>query len=877
MKAGQRLLAGILLAAALPVMAEPPPLRVKQGEGMVELDNGLVLARFTAVGHGLKQEYLAAKGSKWILLAEGCRPPESSRANSGLGALYDTSIDPAHRFVASAVLRDIGPVQNQGDWAEVVLRGGGEAAGIEQTVKLERGKACVHLAVKATLVGQPPKLEYLLEPLLVAMTGRLDAVHAPTYEPTEDSVIGDRVFFSPLVSVQQGERFVGLVPDLDDLNVHQVFARGARQHPDARSFAVAMDPDKTTLPAVLDLRLPDDANARPLLAGGLMDYIVHQHVWFQHRNRPGAMVRELSTNVVQFGLDLLLSADAPQGQGYRMAAQHLWQRFGRAHFYQPRPQVMPTAEYARVCYPANFVYQGYEVVKDQLRHREVPDRPDMTCWQQWEVEGRMVGGLRLHAPQWYDFIANLGWWNNACDATGLFYWGTRLRNVDWVNKARQMIDLTLSAPQDRGIFPAVYDLKRHGWLRSLWSPPQEGYDPARRVAYWDWKSGGAYQTAAASVTAGYLLQYRRDCEADPRLLPYVRAYGDFLLARIQTNGCVPGWFSAALQPLPSMRWNADGGAHAWVLSELYLATHERKYLDGAKHIAKFLMTEVMPQQRWADFEAFYSCAVKPENFFDARTGQWPCNTMSMSWALQGFLSLYEAARDPRYLEAAMAVADFASLFQAVWAPPYVVTAYPFGGCSSQLGDCEWLDQRAHRFADPLVRLGLLTGRQDLVERGIAAGRSCLVLANLPRHLANGVYEHADFPLGLGPENIDHEGFPQRPLGSGPSWNTVGGLTGMAHILQRLGGVYVDFKHRRAVGVDGVKVVAFERQGKKLQLTLENQLARLPMPFASPYEVELRLAGLASGEYTLLINQQPPRRIQVRRSGDFSLAIDTQGL
>jgi hypothetical protein len=137
--------------------------------------------------------------------------------------------------------------------------------------------------------------------------------------------------------------------------------------------------------------------------------------------------------------------------------------------------------------------------------------------------------------------------------------------------------------------------------------------------------------------------------------------------------------------------------------------------------------------------------------------------MSMSWALQGFLALHEATGEQRFLESAASVADSASLFQAVWAPEFVVTAYPFGGVSSQLGDAEWLDQRAHRFADPFVRIGLLMGRNDLVERGVAAARSSLTLTSHPRHRANGIYTHTDFPTGLGPENVDHEGFPQRPL------------------------------------------------------------------------------------------------------------------
>ena len=55
---------------------------------------------------------------------------------------------------------------------------------------------------------------------------------------------------------------------------------------------------------------------------------------------------------------------------------------------------------------------------------------------------------------------------------------------------------------------------------------------------------------------------------------------------------------------------------------------------------------------------------KPETYYDERTGQGPCNTMSMSWALQGFLGLHEATGEQHFLEAAESVADSASLFQA---------------------------------------------------------------------------------------------------------------------------------------------------------------------------------------------------------------------
>ena len=100
------------------------------------------------------------------------------------------------------------------------------------------------------------------------------------------------------------------------------------------------------------------------------------------------------------------------------------------------------------------------------------------------------------------------------------------------------------------------------------------------------------------------------------------------------------------------------------------------------------------------------------------------------WAgeASGFEIVEVAEIDRTVVNPAEAVDDFASLFQAVWAPHFIVTAYPFGGMCTPLGDGEWLDQRDHRFAGPFVQIVLLTGRQNLVERGIAVSRSSLTVS-----------------------------------------------------------------------------------------------------------------------------------------------------
>ncbi|MBM4020951.1 MAG: hypothetical protein FJ284_01675 [Planctomycetes bacterium] len=873
---------GLAVTTLLPalVAAATPPVRVVSGEGFVEVDNGLVKVRVARDDAGLRQEYLAARGDAWVPLAAGWRPRGGPQP---IAPLYDTAIDPAHRILVTECLGRIDRVAGDDEAAVTVLAGATDAARIEQSITVRRGEQLAHVEVRATLAGEAPRLEYLLLPFVMAWQGPPDVSHAPAYEPTNEAVIGDRSFFSPAACLQQNGLFVGLMPDLDIVEGHVVRGPGSRRHPDSNSFPVPVDETQVSMPTALDVEVRPERGVAPVLSYGMMDYVVHQHVWFHHPSAGRTMVRTLSQGDVRIGMDLLLAADAPQHRGYQLAARHLWRRYGRPNFAKPRPQAMPFAAYAEACYPAHFAYQGYDVAGTRLAHRQLPDRPDRRVWQAWELDGQAVGGLRLHAPQWENFVVNLAWWNNACDATGLFAWSRRLDRggplaAELGEKAERMIALALAAPQDRGLFPAIYDLRGQRWLRGLWNPPLEGYDPTAARAFWDWDSGqAAYQTAAASVTAGYLMTYRRTCRDDPRIVDYVRRYGDFLIAAMLPDGRVPGWFTADLRPLPSLAWNADGGAHAWVLAELHLATGEPRYLEAARRAAAFLETEVLPRQRWADFEAFYSCAIKPETFHDARTGQGPCNTMSISWALQGFLALHEATGARHYLDAAEATADFASLFQAVWAPHFVITAHPFGGITSQLGDADWLDQRAHRFAEPLVRIGLLTGRQDLVERGVAAARSSLTLVNHPRHRANGIYVHTDFPEGLGPENVDHEGFPQRPLSSGPSWGAVGGLAGAAHVLAQLGGAYVDLARDITVGVDGVGVRAARREGRVVRIDLVDQLAALAMPYDAPRTIELRVVGLPdAGDFELVLDGGPPAPFSAAALAALELRVEGGG-
>jgi hypothetical protein len=827
-----------------------------QTDSIIEMDNGLIKGRFEMSGPIVKQTYAVLKDNGWELIVESLVRPELT--DSTVIPLYGRGPGFAndYRVMVQEGLKSVKILESSPDKALILLSGEIAASRIEQVVTLQRGQDHFHIGVSAILSGDQPRVEYLLSSFAFSAGSKPDFMFTPTVKRADDDLVGDRKFFAPATILEKNGLMVALVPDLDMINDNIVYAAGARPQKHPRIFAVPFDTNKTSFPTGMDLSLNSGITDNPVLSYGFIDYWTEQHVYWRHENKDGAQVRVLSDNRLKYGFDLFLNANVEKYRGYQRISSFLWERYGKQYFHQPKPQVMPYAEYAKICYPASFAYQGYDVSKGPVVTNR-SGKPELSSWQQWDMKGVPVGGLRLSAPQWYQFIYNTAWWNNVCDATGIYYWGKKLDDSSMLDKARRIIRFTLSAPQNEGLFPGLFNINEKTWQPSLWNPPLEGYDPNKIDSYWGWDNNrGVYQTASASVTAGYLMYYRQFCENDPRILPYVQRYGDFLIRNLEPDGCIPGWFNKSLEPLPSLRWNADGGAHIWVLSELYRATKGKKYMDAAEKIAGFMIREVMPHQKWYDFETFYSCAVKAETFYDHRTGQYPANNMSTSWALEGFASLYEVTQKKEYLAAAEAAADYSLFYQAVWAPEYIVTAYPFGGFSSQNSDAEWLDQRSHRFADGLMRIGLLAGRQDLLERAVAAARSSLTLVNLPQNVENDVYKYPNYPLGLGPENIDHEGFPQMPLRSGPSWCEVGGLAAAAHLLYKLGGAYINFEKNIALGIDGISVTSYSVKNCKINISMKSLLAGLPVPFNETYNLEMRIAGLPEDNYELVLNNGP---------------------
>ncbi len=841
---------------------------VIQKNNIFEMDNGLVKVRIVISDQGIEQEYFALKSNEWISVVRSFRPPAQQWRYWRLPTLYDSDVDKSHRLIVSVGLDTVLVEDKNSERSCLKLSGKLNSHTIEQKITLGRDEEFFHIDVSANLASQPAKLEYLLSPFEFNLEEAPDFVHTPTIKFEEDDIIGDRVFYSPAIILQKGGLFCALVPDLDLINAHKVLSPDARQHTTGEILSVPHDRSRMSMPTGMDLQLKSPLTTKPIFSYGFIDNIPTHHMRWVHPN-DGSMVKNLDNNQLCYGFDLFISAEAPNNRGYQRINKHIWRRFGSPTFKNPKPQAMPFAEYAKVIYPATFNYKGGDF---GWSHNAPKDFKEMGGWVQFEMNGQRVGGYRNVAPFWYDVLSNGSWWNNTRDAVGLYFWGKRLNDESLIDKARQVINLAMQAPQENGLFPIIYQVQRKRWVTSHFDPPMQVDYNIRPPGFMVRNISSSYHTIPCSKTGAHLLRYLELCEDDPRIVPYLRRYGDFLVEHIDSKGRVPAWFNQDFKPNPHLYDSGEGGVHVWFLSKLYQATGDNRYLQAAERIAEYIIKEVLPTQRWRDVECYFSCGGKPLNFYDSYQNQEPRGCLAMFWAAEGFASLYSATGENGYLDAGEQVIDYVTLYQTVWQPHYI-WAYAFGGTDTDNGDAAWLNSHQTEIVQPLLWYAIELGRQDLLERAVAAARASVVLINHPRHIQNETYKYPNYPYGLGPENIDHEGHSQNCGRTSSGWGEGSGISaGVADALRNLGSAYVNFAKNLAVGVDGVEITSFKMRGNTILIELENKMAALPFPYEKNYRINLKIVGLDEQEYQLVINNSQPKKVSVEQLANFSLEI-----
>ncbi len=824
------------------------------------IDNGLVAVDLQRAKGNVILSF-KAKNSKgvWSNICKSFKPDFKTHPHGN--RFFDTSIT-SNRYQISEMAADFTIVTNSDDKVVVRITGSSSGADVEHILSLSRGDSFFHNEVCAVL--KEPLLDYAMNSFVFNSKNRPEFIHSPTSKKTDhrsgpdrDQVIGDHAFHAPAIILQEGALFVALVPDLTMINQHRVVSPDARRIMKVarNKFSVPIEDDKYTMPTALDLNVVSGLTPKPIFSFGVMDFIIAHHMRYQRINNQ-SMIRKLNNTQVRYGFDLFLGAKESANIGYQKIARYQWERYGHEFFNNHYHLAMPFNKYVRTI---------YDVVSKPMNPKvqaPVHGYKNHGVFIDFEMNGKPVGGMvsPLGCLGFGDALWNSEFWNNVRDASGMYHWGKKLKKPKLVDRSRRIINLALEAPQNKdGFFSLVYLAARKKWLRS-------SLGPSPKITSIFAQNNQVYNVPAMSKTAAHMLEYYMRCEKDPRIVTYLSKYADGLLTRIDKNGCIHSYYTPDMQPIEDLRLSAQPVATMWFLAEIYNVTRKAKYRDGAKKIADYMIQYILPNQKWIDMEPYYSCGQNNLDYMtDREQGLQIRGNLSMFWATKGFAALFRATGDKKYLTAGEQVIDYVSFSQACWNPHYVYTAMPFGGFTVDNGDtATWLDARQCEMVDPFIWYGQTLGRQDLLERGVAAARSSVVLINHPLHKQNDIYRHTNlYGFGLGPENINHEGHNQSAMRTHPSWGECSGIfTGLADADRMLGGGTVNVDNQIAVGVDGLSITSFSLEGNRLTIHIKSKLAALKKPLGLSYDTVLSIIGcVADRTYTVIVNDSAPTEIK----------------
>ena len=823
-----------------------------------EISNGKVkvVAQTDEDGNSVLHFYAINRLGIYTELVKSFRPNFHSTLLPKTSNLYNTARSP-FRYLLSEIH---GSTEVYPEKSNLEIKSEKNDIHFIQNISIKPNSNEIYISVDVEFPKDTNKLDFLLNIFELQLDHAPYFVHTPSMkfdnaeshqnrfqiDPSNQQVIGDRSFHSPAIILKDKDLFAALMPDLEKINQFRVISPDARRQSriGKNIYFVPEVPDRFTMPTALDFSLNSGLSSNPIFSFGFMDAIISHHIRY---NRPDTtdLARTIYSRSIHYGFTLIL--DAQNKFNYQDVSHMIWAKYGSAQFKRKTHLAMP--------------FQAYEHLVDSVTFQPSPypdiDKPlvgykNTGSWLEWEENGVPMGGYRSAINWWNDKMHNSAFWNNARDASGFWYWGELLHDQKKKDQAHRIINWCLSAPQNKsGLFATLFNANTKTWSLQF-------MDPVNGQCNFFKTESHSYDVVTMSKTGAHLLQYYLSCEKDQRIINYLTPYAKWLLTVIDDRGSVPSYVSDDMIPSDILRYSAHPGATLWFLAEMYNVTGEKSFLNGAQRIAGYLEKEIIPEAKWIDMEQFFSCGSRPI-FFDRDIAQNEIarGTLCQIWASEGFAALHRATGSAESARAGAACVDYLSLYQCSWNPHFIYTAYPFGGFVSDNADSgNFLDARQAECVRPFAYWGKVLGRQDLIERAVAAAHASMVLINHPRHKVNEIYQFTNiYPIGLGPENIDHEAVPESAMRTHPGWGegsaVFGGLT---DAMRAFGGGYINVKKNLAVGVDGINFSHFSLENNQMNIQLSSDLYNLKLPWTQPYRIELLIEGVNYENLKIKINQ-----------------------
>ncbi|NLH51085.1 MAG: hypothetical protein GX444_21115 [Myxococcales bacterium] len=645
--------------------------------------------------------------------------------------------------------------------------------------------------------------------------GPADKAWVPYLRPGEKFVMADQVWRTPAVIAGAGSRAIALVAD------------------------VAMWPVYGRL-YLNFLRRNEDGNS--VFSFGLGAWRTQGHIFFEKSRADSAIPRDTIIRTSHYLLERPLHGELPLAE----VASFAWDRFSRKAGCEP--QMLPFAAAGdlvvgrifREDLYREFHHEGRPVAGMITQTVTAGSAPAVMGEKEFRSYLKHQGGMikLMGMVQTSLFLHPLGyrlltgflhagrlkvlpivsfqcWFNQARTALGAALHAGRSGDTVLRGRARRIVELALAAPLDEGCPPSICLIPdgKVSWRRGT-----------RAFEMID-----AYHLPDAAVTAFHLLEWHEWIAPDPRILARSARLAEFLLTHQQTDGSVPAWMEAGphgLQAQEILARSASTAAPAMFWARLHRLAPDDRWLAAAKASLSFVEREVLPEEKWFDFELLYSCAGRPtgQDGPEPFTGCFPVNSLSMYWAACAALDVYLATEDEKWLSLAERLTGRLSQFQQVFDHPRL-SIDTFGGFAVMNADAEFNDARQGLFVPLYFDLYRATRRPEMLERALAALRASFttMLAEEMQPVAPGNLIHLR-PRDRGAilENYGHTGRDEMTAGYlSPDWGCGTALYAAGMTYRQFGQVYVDLERERVWALDRCAAALVSFADGRLRLTIES--------------------------------------------------------
>jgi len=762
----------ILVVVVFAVAAQKP---LRDGEEAAMLENGAIKLSLVQQGQAYTESFYAKGVNGWQLVLQNgsqFRPDPVLKA---------TGTRPSKTSIEK--------IEQQDGLSSVVLKTQSGVHTWTKTITMRKDEPFVHIAMHDSISGFS-KVDYFLSTYSFLPDGKkyleykpLDFVFTPQLRPEPDEVIADHTFRSPALMMQEGNIFAALLPD-----IHSI------------------DGKNRVLKSAADMQV--ETVSAPFFSFGLMNWVRKKgHVYYSHTD---SLAVDVSDTSLSFGYYLYISATSPPNSGFQDVVRLEWDHFGHPNSVKPvGPQSQPFSSY---------IHKAWYEYLSQISLSTTYQAKPVTLLRQ----GRLAWSNSLPKSADDDSWFNV-WFNSLRTAYGMYLYGRQVQDAGLLKQAEGVLNLALLAPQNGGISPSVFYVDSIGghWVADhAWGGIDSGkYLPMFHNAwtnYWllQWSD---------------ILPTRKD-----EILRYAGHFAEFLLAHQHQSGVIPSWYDPiTLEPAEIFRnENAETAGAALFLAELSSRTKDQRYLRAAEKAMNYIVTSILPENKWFDFETFFSCSRKPVGFFDSYTQQHPQNTLSIFMAAEACCSLYRLANESRYKQIGTAILDYLCLYQQVWSPQWLSREL-FGGFGVQNTDGEWSDSRQGYFAVTLIHYYELTKQREYFERGVAALRAMFSL-----------FESDTSPRTA--ENYAHGAYDQLAGTTGIHWGTGSSVVSI-HILRRqYGDAFINVQQGWGVGIDGCRFGDVSVKGNDIRFSLHDVVS-------SPRKSLLKFGDLLSDFYRVSMN------------------------